>query len=483
MYKFWTLDPVKLKAFAVRHAAHVEKADKLMNLSEDEIALNKKQNIKTIKLAAKYLRRIAKSDDKEWIKKRSYQISRDKNFLKTVAILVSVKNKRLFGNAPTSNKELDNLAIKCMKVINQSEKFTYTYKQKNKGGKRLICSFEAIRYTQQTAISMLISAACPSYPDNYTHSGREGCHGSARAIGRELLYGNRYVLTADIKNCHSSIRRGHIRSLNVLDERLLRYVVFPSFLCNSIEYKPSAKSPPLIQLPQGGAHSSAIQSALIDGFLAKMPKNKIRIIVFADNLAICAPNVADVLSAFNALKQWMLGHPAGGLMLHEVAICDGHLHNSEILKESPIKSFKLGKVKAGVDFGGYSISMHSPTSELRYRPSHAAWEKFWDKVMGIDPNDNGLHWSPIMGYDEMVQIALNRFMKWSPSFPLWQINRKQFYKHIKEEELPGCTTVLHENDCVRTALAAEWFLLNLTKKRGALLNHSGILTSKITLDA
>jgi len=337
------------------------------------------------------------------------------------AVLCSGYENDRYSDLLLSQHDAKKLAERVRVLNGQKEKIAHTQIEKLGGGYRDIWSFGRVRYAQQVALAWIIEALAPTNPYDFSLPGRGGIHGAAKAIGLALEQGHRFVVTADGKNAFPSVKKEHLALVCSLHEQLTDYVCFPVLPFNpdalvvlspnvSIslslldESNTEAKAAPC-QLPQGAAHSSLVLSALTGGCLSQL-KGNIVIIVYADNIAICAHTREEAQNAMETLRKALGSLSAGPLLLHDIQLRDGWLHDGKFLE--------AGKppVYGAVEFCGYRISRDQYDGDIRYRPSRKSFAAFRRKLRHEI-------FKPWMTDDEMFEAGMKSGQAWRRGFPLW----------------------------------------------------------------
>jgi hypothetical protein len=319
---------------------------------------------------------------------------------------------------------------------------------RSRSGKiRQTWKFGIIRYSQQLLASwiMLAQRTPPGYdffaPSDDPFVRSKGGHaGAAQAIGRGLMDGFRFWATMDIQNAYSSVSRDMVRKLFTMDQRILRYVVHPVLQDARSSYgdKHANQKASQSQLPQGSAHAWVIVSTLIGELLQRPPlgANYLRLVVFADNIAVGAHDLSSAIGALRAIEAKLSAEPsnqgtaAGKLILHQQQISDGFQRRDysapRILEELTYHN--------SVDFCGYRIRLDIPDGEVKFAPSREAWLRFWTKVQREFLNSE----FDIEDFEAFRSLVLFRYEGWSKSFTLW--------RHQKESEALVATLAAEKHD-------------------------------------
>jgi len=427
MNVWWLKKGESLRNFAENIARYHAGSLNLLNKTDAEVQQCSAAYAKIIKQAAKEIRRMQKCKNADKQKQLSWIIFQRPSVRKA-AVLISTKNNERFKKRLTP-ESLNERARECLKFHNLQEPIHHQPKKKSDGRHRDTWAFGPVRYVQQIILGWLVSAVNEPCLYDYSLQGHGSIHGAAKAIGGYLKKGYRLWVVSDIKSAYPSISKGHLRQLCHLDERLVRYIAFPTlpiddcqlplipmvtatdFNNTTATIRPTKAKAPRSQLPQGAAHSPVILSALIGECLRNISLSKVVVVIFADNIAIGAQYMADAKSAFLALEKALGNLKPGGLLLHDVKYCDGYQHASE----DAVHPMFGQKIYWSIDFCGYCISFDQGDKKIRYRPSRRAWEKFWRKIKEEKTNSNMIRFT-------RFKITFKEFHTWRKSFPLWKLN-------------------------------------------------------------
>lgn len=326
-------------------------------------------------------------------------------YVRRAAVMIAAYTRRN-RTEQLSMKQIKCRAKECESTHSLSEAVKYTPIPKGDGTTRDAWDFGPVRYAQQVLMRWLIETSIKAPCYDYSYPGRGGIRGSAKAIRQSLKAGYQFWTTTDIKSAFPSITRKHFRKLFPdVGKRLERYLVFPTLPYNTATIEPTQR-----ELPQGGAHSSLILSAMIDGCLADLSLGDVMVVVFADNIAIGAHTESEAKSAFRAVKK-ALANSLSGFELHTPYLCDG-FHHAEFEPPIPTDGFKCVN---SIDFCGYRLSKDISTSVVRIRPSAKAWRKFWTR---FDQEHFSEHWT----LKALQTEAIQRVMIWRCGLSLWKPN-------------------------------------------------------------
>ena len=299
------------------------------------------------------------------------------------------------------------------------EKVSPRHKLKADSTVRPIWEFGPTDYARQCLLSWVIAAQVSPYEADYSLAAPRGYHGAARSIANGLELGYRYWAAADIKTAYSSVSKAHLRALCSLDERLIRYLAFPSLPYPGINT--TEAKPPRSELPQGAAHSPLVLSALIDEYVRASALTNVMVIVFADNIAIGAKTIKEAQCAFFSLSTALQNGSCklpGGLMLHQKKLCDGY-GVPDGLTSSIVSDGKPVTMYPAVDFVGYRVRWDCFDKQPHFSPSATAWRRFWEDVC------NAWTDTPVSTSEKSrAKIAIRRYRTWRGQFPLWKTHRR-----------------------------------------------------------
>lgn len=313
------------------------------------------------------------------------------------------------------------------------------HQEKPDGKSRTTFAFGPVQYAQQKLLTWILNAQHCFRSNDFSLPKRGGIHAAAQFIGQHIEDGSApWWMVADVRHAYPSVTRRVVSQVFDLDKRILRYIAVPTLPFYGdqdhslrLEGNPTRKEALRPQLPQGGAHSPILWSAIMDTVLRRMPKADLVVhCVYADNVAIGAPTAELAMRAYSEFRAALTefsqeaGLGAGGLTLHEQCLCYGRGNGSG----KPVLDRKL-KVRTAdfVEFCGYAIYLDQYGEGLKYRPSWKAQSRLRSCIKK--------EWmsAPLASDLELLRMATKRWVKWQRGFPLWAKNRSGNWRHQRRK--------------------------------------------------
>lgn len=343
-----------------------------------------------------YKLRANRSRGGAWCRAETLRMFRSRNFQTAVALIQSaIKDDYL------SLAEARHFAD-CARDLSVDEAVTFELQEKVTGGERTIVKHGTIKSVRNRSMAFLVEAVSGPFEFEYCQLGKGGVEAATKHIGESVLQGYRFWITCDLTSAYPSVKLDHVKDIIPVHGQLMREVGFPSYSYKNVTNKEGARP----GLAEGASHSSKILSAFTDGSLRQIGGSVV-VLCYADNIAIGARTVDEVMCAFNTFKNAISASKAGPIHLHSVAICDAFQHHSHIIKGNLT-------YRNGVDFCQYRISYDLHDDKLRYRANTLAFAKAKQKVF--------YRLSVITDEDEMEAIVDTYLNNWIRSFRLWKVD-------------------------------------------------------------
>lgn len=272
---------------------------------------------------------------------------------------------------------------------------------------RFVLNFGPCRRAAQRIVADVLDVMLPRFEFDHLAKGKGPEHSMLRLQHLIEEEGHDQVVVADVKSCFRSVDKEKIVTMLPIPHQVTRHTALvgedvtvtaptrikeelfnlPMLLAEhiSIEADTAARQ----GLPQGGSTSSLIMSRAVLGPLLAAAGFSDRLVLYGDDIAICAKGMGQARETFKALRSSLENSPAGPLSIGRHSI-------------TPISEV--------VNFTKYGFKRTSE-GPLRIRPSWLSYQRYAEKVKA-----KALKGDPASA-DERVSPYRR---VWPLAFPLWE---------------------------------------------------------------